>query len=141
MNDVIAAIGLEQLKQLNFIVNESVKNSSFFDVALKHCNYVHPVRKHEFGVSSCWLYTVLSPFKKEMIQHLQNYGVMADETHIRNDIYPNVKNCSLVEQRKLVGVDKFEAENLCIPSGFWLDAKQSQYIAEVIHAFDFAINQ
>jgi dTDP-4-amino-4,6-dideoxygalactose transaminase len=133
MNNLNAAIGLEQMKHIHSIVDRHKKNSSFYDENINNKKIVK-MRKDSNSESACWIYTLRVKDRYDFQRYLLNKGIQSDPVHVRNDKYSVFKRFSPPEG-SLPGVDEFCSEHICIPVGWWLSKKELQYITEVINEY------
>lgn len=128
MNNIAATIGLEQFKHVEEIVQRHQVNGRFYDEALKGIPGVRLLRRRQDSVSAYWTYTMLVERRNDLIRKLKEYGIAAQRLHIRSDIY----SCFDAERRAVPGVDRFSAQCLSIPSGWWVSFEEREYVAEAI---------
>ena len=126
MNDICATIGNENLKYLSEIVQKHRDNAAFYDSVFD--GKVKYVSENSNGKSAYWLYTIHANNRDELMQKLNENGIMASKVHSRNDTHSMFKNF----KRDLPGVDSFNKTHLCIPVGWWLTKEDREYIAEQV---------
>ena len=133
MNNLNAAIGLEQMKHIHSIVDKHKKNSSFYDRNITN-KKITKMRKDNNSESACWIYTLRVKDRYDFQRYLLNRGIQSDPVHVRNDKYSVFKRFSPPDG-SLPGVDEFCSEHICIPVGWWLTNEELQYITEVINEY------
>lgn len=133
MNNLNAAIGLEQMKHINNIVDRHKKNSKFYDDNIINKKIIK-MRKDGNSESACWIYTLRVKDRYDFQRYLLNRGVQSDPVHVRNDKYSVFKRFSLPEG-SLPGVDEFCSEHICIPVGWWLTQNELKHVVEVVNEY------
>lgn len=131
MNNVTAAIGRENLKYLDWIVQRHRDNAQFYDAAFRNTNNVMAAPENPDGTSSCWLYTIHAENRDELMQKLREHGIEASKVHTRND----TNSAFAPFKRPLPNCDKFDRTHLCIPVGWWLSKSQRERVAETVIKF------
>jgi len=130
MNNVNAAIGLEQLKDLKNIIYLHKKNAKFYEDNIKNPK----IEKTKYDPeSSYWIYTIMTENREKLKKYLLENNIHSDVVHVRNDKYSVCKQ--FLSQEPLKGVDKFCNEMICIPVGWWLIEKELKHIADVLNNF------
>ena len=128
MNDIAATLGCAQLPYLDGNVAKHRAHAAAYDRALQRLSVIRPLHYRADRRSSYWLYTVRVAQRSAFISHMRKHGVAASRVHVRNDRY-RVFEASAGDA--LDGVDIFDAEQVNIPCGWWL---QLEDIATVIDA-------
>ena len=95
MNNVNAAIGIENLKYIDIVIDGHVNNGKYYDENIINPNVTVP-RRVSNGTSSYWLYSVLVEDKRKFQDYLKENGIAADVAHVRNDEYSVFKDLSLI---------------------------------------------
>ena len=115
MNNISAAIGLENLKHLERNLELMARNVNAFRETLDGHRSIELVEpKH--GQSSNWLCTVLTDDAPALMAHMRNRGIACSKVHDRND----TKKIFAYAKRPLPGVEEFDRRHVCIPCGWWL---------------------
>lgn len=131
MNDVCAAIGIEQFKYIDGILEKNRANADFYDKAFTDLQGVRSIKYKSDRRSAYWLYTIhvdrLDPFMKFM----KEKNVMVSQVHARNDIHTIFKPYVV----PLPNTDTFVSSMVSIPGGWWITADERQYIADSVAAF------
>lgn len=136
MNDIAAAIGLENLKYVDFVVNTHKLNAKIYADQFKQLKHI-VVPQHNTD-SAYWLYTILLPdsdTRDEFTLFMMDKGIAVSPVHDRNDKHPQLR----FNNENLPGLDSFSAKQIAIPVGWWLAVDQIQYIIEAVIAFDKAL--
>jgi len=120
MNDVTAAIGLEQLAYIDINLNTCLGNAKKYDDAGLSLMY----RKDR---QSCyWLYTTRVKNRDNYIKRMRDVGIVTSKVHVRNDKYTVFKD----SRTFLPGVDEFYSEQVSIPVGWWVGSDGVDKIIE-----------
>jgi dTDP-4-amino-4,6-dideoxygalactose transaminase len=130
MNNVNAAIGLEQMKTIQNVIDAHKKNAEYYQEKI-----VNPkIKKTKYDPeSSYWIYTIMTENRQELKEYLLTNGIASDVVHIRNDRYSVCKPYQ--SQESLKGVEQFCNEMLCIPVGWWLSQDDLNKIVDVISKY------
>lgn len=137
MNDVAAAIGIEQLKYVSDNIGKHCANAERYNEAFGDLGTVRILRYKNDRISSCWLYTLRVKDRSGFIEDMNASGIAASKVHTRNDRYSIFKD-SLVG---LPGVDEFEAEHVCIPVGWWLTEDDIRRVIDTVIRYDHSMRQ
>lgn len=131
MNDVCAAIGIENLKYTEKILAKHRDNAAFYRKALSKLPYVQLTEElPEYG-SSYWLFTILVKDRHSFLKHMSDRGIMVSQVHRRNDTHPVVSKF----RTDLPGVDEFSEHMVCIPVGWWLTKRERSLIAGAVKSY------
>ncbi|TAN62774.1 DegT/DnrJ/EryC1/StrS family aminotransferase [bacterium] len=128
MNNIDAAIGIEQLKSLSGILKAHRRNAEYF---LKSLNGVAGIRMPKIAegiLPAWWVFMLFAERRDDLSRKLAERGVHSSLLHVRNDIYGCFEGSSAL----LPGVEKFQDCELCIPCGWWVGKDEREYIADVI---------
>ncbi len=129
MNDVNAAIGLTNLKEVEKNVLDKHKaNACFYNKELKGVNGVTLLENKEEYDSAYWIYTIKVNKQQEFMKMMQDKGVMVSRVHERNDKH----SCVSEYRSALPNLDKVVNEMICIPVGWWVTEEQREYIVQCI---------
>jgi dTDP-4-amino-4,6-dideoxygalactose transaminase len=128
MNDIAASIGLAQMKHVNWILNCFNQNGRNYDSLLKNTQGVKLLKRDPLDFHTYWGYTLIVENRNKVIQALKKSGVVASQIHVRNDIYTMFNS----EKRRLPYVDWFDAREVAIPCGWWVDSNDQERIVEII---------
>lgn len=137
MNDVTAAIGLEQLKYIDETLEKHTTNAKQYDEAFKHLENVQSLRYEDDRVGTYWLYTIRVKNRKSFTEHMKKAGITVSQVHARNDDHTIFKD---FKKTGLHGVDEFTSEQIAIPVGWWLDQTDIEYIVSSVRAYDQIAN-
>ena len=128
MNNITATIGLEQMKYIKTLTGAHKENAQFYDESLNNPK-IQKLRRDSKSSSSCWIYSLLCENRDVLQKYLQSKGIHADVVHVRNDKYTVFTDSQLA----LDNLSYFNSRLLNIPVGWWLSAKNLNYIAKTIN--------
>jgi perosamine synthetase len=131
MNDISAAIGLEQLKHAPANLALHRANAGAFDAAFADLDGVRPLRYREDRRSARWIYTLRVRDRDAFTAHMTAAGIGVSRVHTRNDRY----SVFAASRRSLSGVDEFDAEQIAIPCGWWLAPGDVARIVDAVRRF------
>lgn len=128
MNNVNAAIGLEQMKYIDSLIDKHIDNGKFYD---KYIDNPKIEKLERQGDSSYWIYSILVDNKEELQDYLETHGVASDVVHLRNDIY----SCFEEFRCDMPNLEYFNDRLLNIPVGWWVGTKERQYIVDLLNLY------
>jgi dTDP-4-amino-4,6-dideoxygalactose transaminase len=123
MNNLVAAIGVEQMKTIKKKIAGHIKNGLLFDKKIKNSK-IYKIKRLEKSTSSYWVYTILVKNKLNFMKYMTNNGVRVDEINFRNDRYSVFKKF----KKKLPNTKFFDNRAINIPVGWWLTNQQKKKI-------------
>jgi dTDP-4-amino-4,6-dideoxygalactose transaminase len=132
MNDVTAAIGIEQLKYAENTLARHRANAARFNQAFADLKAVWPLRYEAGRSSAYWLYTMRVRDRERFVIHMKQAGITVSQVHARNDRHTIFQDF----RANLPGVDAFTAEQISIPVGWWLSEQDVSKIIESVVAYD-----
>lgn len=128
MNDVNAAIGLENFKHIDEIIGKHKDNAKFYDEQLKDVSGVTLLERNPDMESSFWIYSLKVERKSDFMKHMKECGIAVSQVHERNDIHTCVK-----EHRSLLpNLDRTIGQVISIPIGWWVTKEDRKYIVDCI---------
>jgi dTDP-4-amino-4,6-dideoxygalactose transaminase len=128
-NDIAAAIGLANLPRAAWSVARSRNNAEWYTRALTDAPGV-TLPPFDPG-ASYWIYTILVDDRADFSAYLKARGIATSQVHARNDKHTAFRAVS--EARgPLPGVDHFDAHQVAIPNGFWVDDAAREHIANTV---------
>ena len=127
MNDVSAAMGRANLQELDTVLDGHTRNAKLLHSILSGVNGVGlPPPDAD---SSWWLFTIQVDSPSDFMAKMAERGIGTSPVHDRND----GKSCFAGSTRRnLPGVDAFDAHQVSIPVGWWLNDKDLERIAEAV---------
>jgi dTDP-4-amino-4,6-dideoxygalactose transaminase len=127
MNDINAAIGIENLKIFGDNVRRHQNNAGFYDWWLnENSRHITPLYYDEG--SSYWIYSILVEDRDNFQRAMKDRGVMTSQVHERNDLHPCVKEF----KKELPNVEQVIGKLSSLPVGWWVTDKDREYIVEQI---------
>ncbi|MFA5554213.1 MAG: DegT/DnrJ/EryC1/StrS family aminotransferase [Phycisphaerae bacterium] len=132
MNDVTAAIGIEQLKYASDTISKHRSNALKYDKAFENLQAVRPLKYNKDRLSSYWLYTVRAKDRPRFMEYMQSKAITVSQVHVRNDHHTIFNEF----RTSLPGVDEFVSEQVSIPVGWWLTEDNLQHIINSIVEYD-----
>lgn len=128
MNNVIATIGSIQLQDAQEIIAKYVSNGKYFDEHLKNVPGVTLIPYYDNTEPSYWLYTMKVERRDDFIKMMGEHGVLASPLHHRSDTH------SVFAESKceLPALDKFYADFVHIPCGWWVSNEDREMIVSAI---------
>tara|TARA_R110002020_G_scaffold417397_1_gene626520 strand:- start:46 stop:1143 length:1098 start_codon:yes stop_codon:yes gene_type:complete len=131
MNNLNAAIGIEQMKSIDFIIGSHIENGKYYDKNINN-EKVKKLKRTENCLSSYWIYSVLVEDKEEFKNYMNNNGIATDVVHVRNDAYSVFEGFKSDELKSL---EYFESRLMNIPVGWWLSREQRRHIVDVVNGY------
>lgn len=128
MNDIAAAIGLENIKHIDKILKTHKDNAAYYDEELKNIEGVNLLERNPDAESSFWIYSFLVDRKDDFMNHMKNCEVMVSQVHERNDIHSCVKEF----KSHLPSLDKITPRLISIPVGWWVTKEDREHIVSSI---------
>jgi dTDP-4-amino-4,6-dideoxygalactose transaminase len=129
ISDVHAALGLEQLKYIDNILETHKLNGNFLLKELSRLSKIETCAIPNYTEPSFWFFTILlkdAAHRKQVSAGLASYGVASGISHTRNDAY-SLFGKYVVD---LPGVTSFGSRMLNIPCGWWVTNDDLHYIVE-----------
>lgn len=128
MNNVNAAIGLIQLKNIDAILNKYIQNGKYLDENLVGIKGVELIKYYENSEPSYWLYTLKVDNREGFIKKMAENGIMASELHKRNDAHTYLNDLPI----SLPNLDKFYSKMVHIPCGWWVTKEDCDKMIDII---------
>lgn len=126
MNDIAAAIGLENFGPSLDAVRVHRENAAYYDEALADCPGVTLLAPT--GSSAAWIYTLRVRDRDKFKEKMATAGVAASQVHSRNDVY----DCMKSFRCNLPGMDLLEKDMIAIPCGWWVTPADREYVVKII---------
>ena len=111
MNNLTAAIGLEQMKHISKLTFLHKTNGRYYDNHIDSPK-IEKLSRGRDSTSSYWIYSLLCKNRDKLRKHLAKF------------------KC------KLPGLDYFNPRLLNIPVGWWLSKKNLDHVVKTINEFD-----
>jgi perosamine synthetase len=128
MNDLSAAIGVEQMKHIDFIIGAHHRNGMRYDANLRDVAGIGRVPRSSDDYSAFWAYSMQVDDPKGLAKCLADIGVSAQQIHPRNDVY----SMFAASRTELPNTDVFAKREIALPCGWWMDESDVDQICERI---------
>ena len=128
MNDISAAIGLENLRIVDRVIARHRANAHFYNERLRDVPGVRLLEDEPDRESSYWLYTIRVERRDDFNRKMTDAGIMVSRVHERNDLH----SCAREFRRPLPQLEAVVKDMICIPVGWWVTDEQRDFIAETI---------
>jgi len=129
MNDISAAIGLENLSTVRDTLDRHRANAAYYDSALRDLPGVRLLQRAADRRSACWLYTLRVERRDDLVRKLAEHGIASGVVHKRNDRYLCTRR---FREGALPGTTVMDREMLCIPVGWWVEPEDRELVAHLI---------
>ena len=131
MNDVAAAIGIENVYEANDSVTKHRRTAKLYCESINNPALAFPAWDEN---CSYWLFS-LSVEKGTVpafIDYMKDNGIECSPVHYRNDDYDVTKP---FKEKVLPGVESFAAKQVSIPVGWWLSDEDKAKVIEACNAW------
>ena len=129
MNDVNAAIGMENLKEVDEnVIKIHKSNGQYYDEHLKGAPGVTLIERDPRMDASYWIYSILVDKKQEFMDYMKKCGIVVSQVHERNDIHSCVREYKTL----LPNLDMITPKLISIPVGWWVTEEDRKYIVDCI---------
>lgn len=128
MNDVNAAVGIENLKYADEIISKHKSNALFYDNELADTNGITTLTRHTGHESAFWIYSMLVDDRDNFMKWMKECGIVVSQVHERNDKH----TCMSEYKSALPVLDQTIGKVVSIPVGWWVTDEQREYIVNCI---------
>ena len=128
MNDVCAAIGIENFKHMDRLVSRHKENAAYYDLRLQNVEGVTLLKREEGFESAFWIYSLLVDDRPSFYEYMKECNIMVSQVHERNDKH----SCMAEFQSELPNLEKTIGKVVSIPVGWWVTDEQRDYIVDCI---------
>ena len=128
MNDVNAAVGIENLKEVNEIILKHKSNAKYYDDNLQNVKGLTLLDRNGDRESSFWIYSMLVDRRDDFMKWMKECGIIVSQVHERNDKHTTVEKFIT----NLPTLDETIGKIISIPVGWWVTEEQREYIVECI---------
>lgn len=141
MNDLSAAIGLANLKSIQWVLTRHRTNAFWYNTHLSNLKNVvlPPMESTDPHDNAWWLYTILVSDRDAFMKFMKERDIEVSPVHARNDIHPAFEKRS-ASNRKLPGVDAFAEHEVAIPVGWWLAVDEIEHVTQAVIDWDKTLN-
>jgi len=130
MSNINAAIGLAQLKKMNFFIKKRQDIARFYDKGLKGINGIEII-KRDYTRIAPFNYTVLAEKRDKLMAYLQNFGVTTGINYIPNHIQPVFKS----QRARLPNTEYLYGKILTLPLFAGMRKTEVDYVIRKIKNF------
>ncbi len=131
MNNVNAAIGIEQMKYVRNVISAHEENNIAYNKLIQNPK-VRPIAQDPSSRSACWIYTVLVDDRERFKQYMNDNDIACDVVHFRNDKYSVFNEFA---SDNLPGTDEFCSKMINIPVGWWLSDEAKSHIVYTVNKY------
>lgn len=132
MNDVNAAIGIENLKAARTIIEKHQVNADYYNTTLKNLGGITLLEhNHPHKKSAYWLYTMLVEDRLNFMKKMSERGIVTSRVHERNDKHSGLSRYNIVNSY-LPNLEMAVNNMICIPVGWWVTGEEIEYIVDTI---------
>ena len=128
MNNLDAALGLEQLKYADSIIKAHRDNANYYLENLKDIPGLSLPDIAQDIQPAWWVFMLFADKRDELAKKLAEYGIRSSLLNVRNDTY----ECFQESKTRLPNVTKFQEKELCIPCGWWVSPEDREWIVRTI---------
>ncbi|MDQ1350519.1 MAG: hypothetical protein QG657_821 [Acidobacteriota bacterium] len=128
MNDVMASIGIANLPNISFILDQQRANAEYYNKELEKVGSISLLNNNQNRKSSYFLYTVLVEKRKEFEKWMNSCGIEVRRPHKRNDLH----SCMNKYRVELPTLNSIYENITCIPAGWWVGEQERDYIVSCI---------
>ena len=128
MNDVMAAVGRANLREVDKVIEAHRANALFYDNELSSVPGLTIPQREGNRESSFWIYSMLVDDKKGFMKHMAECGITVSQVHERNDKHSCVKEFVT----HLPSLEKITPKLISIPVGWWVTKEDREYIVKCI---------
>ena len=127
MNDVCAAIGMENFKHMDRLVSKHKENAAYYDLRLQNVNGVTLLKREEGFESAFWIYSLKVDDRPSFYEYMKECNITVSR-YERNDKH----SCMAEFQTELPNLEKTIGSVVSIPVGWWVTDEQREYIVDCI---------
>jgi dTDP-4-amino-4,6-dideoxygalactose transaminase len=130
MNDVSAAVGLSNMRNLKDIIQMHRRNAEMLEKGIDN-----PwITKHGFDPrSNYWVYPLLvEHYRDRFVKYMNANGVGCSRVHRRGDTHPGY----LGPATGLKMIQWFDDSQANLPCGWWMQPEDVQAVIAIVNAFD-----
>jgi perosamine synthetase len=132
MNDLLASIGLAQLKKINYFNKKRIYILKKYLNGIKKCKVINPVYPYVLNKSSYWLFQVKTKYRDELIDFLKSKNVSTAVHFVPLPLHKLYKKYN----KNLDNAMKVWKEIVSLPFFPDLTNKKVDYIIKCLISFD-----
>jgi len=131
MNDIAAAIGLQNLEIVDDLLKATRDNALYYDRALADLGGVERIERAAHAEPSFWSYPLKVADRPSFMRKLADAGIPTSIISRRNDAH----TCTaLAASGELPGLDGVYDRLVYIPVGWWLSESERAHVVETIRS-------
>lgn len=131
MNDFNAAVGLANLRDARWVVNQHIMNAAWYDRALAD---VSGVTLPPFDPASAWwMYPVMVEDRDAFMAYMGERGIATSRVHGRNDTHP----AYTFPSGALPGTDYYDSHVAALPVGWWVSEADRARVVEAVRGWAY----
>lgn len=130
LNNLSSAVGLVQMPGLSARLAATRSNAQRLRAALHGLPGLRLVQPLSGADPAWWAVLVLADQRDTLLSELKRRGIAASRLHFRNDAYSGFN----AERLSLPGTDRFMAEVIALPCGWWLSPAEMDSIGNEVRA-------
>ncbi|NQT22574.1 MAG: DegT/DnrJ/EryC1/StrS aminotransferase family protein [Candidatus Omnitrophica bacterium] len=130
MSNINAAIGLVQLKKMDFFISQRQKIATRYDNALRKINGIQIIER-DYRKVAPFNYTVMAEKRNNLMEFLQNSGITTGINYIPNHLQPLFKS----KAAKLPNTEYLYRHIISLPIYSGMKIKDADYVISRIKEF------
>ncbi len=130
LNNLSSAVGLVQMDGLSARLAATRANAHRLQESLDGLPGLRLVQPLAGADPAWWAVLVLAENRDRLLTQLKRRGIAASRLHFRNDAYSGF----MAERLPLPGTERFMAEIIALPCGWWLSPADMDAISEEVRA-------
>lgn len=134
MNDLMAAIGLAQLRKLNWMNSQRARIIGRYMDGISDIEWLRPIYPYKLEGSAYWLFGVRAARRDELMIHLKRKGIATGVHFMPLPLHPLFKSSS----RRIPVAERIWQEFLTLPLYPELSDEEVDYVVEALHEFTHA---
>ena len=134
MTDIAATMGIDSLKEFNFIINHRRKIYNTYLKELSNNSKIKCIHdNNKKKVHGAWLFTISVNNKDFVQKKLREHNIETNQVHFRNDRYSIFKK--FVKGKKFPNMDYLENKYLVLPLHHKVSIKDAKFISSIIKKY------
>jgi len=129
MNDIMASIGIEQLKYVEKDNDRRREIASIYNEGLRNIDGIELLNYKDDRITSRHLYVMKVDRRDKLIMHLKNNGIAPGVHYLRNDYY------NMYDKTHLSNVDEIQDKIISLPLHLHLTNEEVEYVINTIKKF------
>jgi len=126
MNDIAAAIGIENFQEMDWVITRHKENAKYIRENLKNVRLTESAHDRE---SAEWIFTIFVENRDRFVKLMTDKGIAVSRVHDRNDKHPCFKKYS----DYLPQTTQVCETMICLPCGWWLEQEDLEYIVQIVN--------